>query len=206
LAQDSEFREMFVGRVYKIWAPGCERVYVGSTKQTLANRFRMHKASMTCWQKHRKKYMSSFDILAYNDAEIDLITEEEFNDIQDMRECEKYWISKLDTVNQKRPMCTEEEHRQRKRDNMRKHYDRYRARQKEYSKSYVRIKYQCPHCDAIMRSDDLKRHIKAKHPINGAKTWQRAKKRCPHCDKAVTATNLRRHIKGQHHINGTDGQ
>jgi len=139
---------MFVGRVYKIWAPGCEKVYVGSTIWSLIKRFAKHKKDFKRWQHQKMHYISSFEIIQHSDAEIELLHEDEFESIQELRELEKLWVSKMDTVNRCRPIRTEEELR-------------------EYQKTYYSESVPCPTCGKKLRRDHVLRHTKAKHPING---------------------------------------
>jgi len=152
---------MFVGRVYKIWAPGCEKVYVGSTTKTLARRLAAHKHMMTCWRNGVAGvgYRFSFEILAYEEAQIELIHEDEFENVQELHEYEKQWILKLNTVNTKLPITTQEERKQTKDCYMKT----YRVSHDEHIKVWQRIKKKCPHCDKAVTASNLRRHIKDQH-------------------------------------------
>ncbi len=59
------------GKIYKITSPHTDKIYIGSTIQSLHDRFASHKSVF----KHKKNYTSSFDILQYGDAIIELIEE-----------------------------------------------------------------------------------------------------------------------------------
>ena len=142
----TEMTSTFVGQVYKIWSSECDKCYVGSTKRLLRQRLSKHKEDFRAWQKGKRHYTSSFEIVKYEDAKIELIEEREFGDKQAMLECEKYWIQTLDTVNNRRPIITQDEHK---------------VQKAEYGKN--RSKVSCPHCQHMTRNDHLKRHIGRKH-------------------------------------------
>jgi hypothetical protein len=95
--------EAFIGRIYRISAPGCDRVYVGSTRQTLSTRLSKHQYAMRRWQRGNYPYMTSFVLVGQPDVSIDVIEEEEFQDIQHMRDREAYWIARLPSVNRCTP-------------------------------------------------------------------------------------------------------
>ena len=48
-------------------------------------------------------YVSSFGLVGGPDVEIDLIEEDEYQDLQRMRDKEAYWIGRLPSVNQRMP-------------------------------------------------------------------------------------------------------
>jgi hypothetical protein len=92
---------LFTGRVYQISAPGCEQVYVGSTRLTLARRLSIHYRDMRSYARGSHGFVSSFDVLRPG-AKIELLEEDEF-DLPQLREREAYWITTLDTVNRSMP-------------------------------------------------------------------------------------------------------
>jgi hypothetical protein len=91
--------EAFVGRIYRISAPGIDQVYVGSTRQTLSTRLGKHQYDMRRWQRGTFHYMTSFALLGHPGVSIDTVEEDEYQDIQHMRDREAYWIARLPTVN-----------------------------------------------------------------------------------------------------------
>jgi hypothetical protein len=101
--EDVASPEAFVGRIYRISAPGCDQVYVGSTRQTLSARLIAHQRCMRAWGRNTSKYMTSFALVGLPGASIDLVEEDEYQDIQHMRDREAYWISRLPTVNKYTP-------------------------------------------------------------------------------------------------------
>ncbi len=100
---DPATSETFLGRIYRISAPTCEHVYVGSTKATLAARLGRHRCDYRAFLKGKHHYVSSFDVLAHPGAAIDLMEETEFHDMQQFREREAYWIQRLPSCNRATP-------------------------------------------------------------------------------------------------------
>jgi len=99
-------------KIYKITSPQTDKVYIGSTKQTLKYRFSHHKSGA----KHKGKYYSSFDLIQnYSDCEIELIQEVEV-DQRYIRE--RYWIEFYQDkcVNERIPIRTKEETREHQRE------------------------------------------------------------------------------------------
>ena len=151
---------MFVGRVYKLWAPGCEKVYVGSTISTLIKRFAQHKAHFKLWQNGKKHYMGSVEIIKYEGAQIELLHEDEFENTHELRELERLWADKLSTTNVYRPTRTKADIKQDQKQADARYYERRRRR-------VLATQVQCSTCGQILRQDSMNRHRKAKHPING---------------------------------------
>jgi hypothetical protein len=100
---DPATAETFLGRIYRIFAPGCELVYVGSTKTTLAARLGNHINDHRRFLRGKYNYVSSFHVLDHPGATIDLVEESEFHDMQQLREREAYWIQRLPSCNRCTP-------------------------------------------------------------------------------------------------------
>ena len=100
---DPATSETFLGRIYRISAPGCEHVYVGSTKLTLAARLGRHRRDHRTFLRGDYHYVSSFDVMEHPGAIIDLLEEKEFHDMQQFREREAYWIQRLPICNRATP-------------------------------------------------------------------------------------------------------
>ena len=66
-------------RIYCIRSNQTDNVYIGSTDQTLNQRFSVHKSFYKRWRNGNPKYISSYEILKYNDTWIELLEEDEAN-------------------------------------------------------------------------------------------------------------------------------
>jgi len=63
------------GKIYVIKSYCTNNVYIGSTTQTLIRRFKDHKYMLNHYRKTGERYHSSFKILEYKDAYIEIIEE-----------------------------------------------------------------------------------------------------------------------------------
>jgi hypothetical protein len=100
---DEATPESFLGRIYRISAPTCDKVYVGSTRTTLATRLGRHRRDMRGYKRGTYHYVSSFDVLEHPGATIDLLEEAEYHDVQQFREREAYWITRHASCNRVMP-------------------------------------------------------------------------------------------------------
>jgi hypothetical protein len=185
---DADCDTKFVGRVYRIWSPQTDLVYIGSTRTTLEHRFCTHKSEMRRWQLGiDKRYTSSYEIMKHCDAQIELIHEDYFGDTLQLREMEKYWVEKSNAVNKRRPVRTREEHviderkriqteehrvqnlrnnkkwRQHNHERYREQQRRWREQNKEHLRAYYGTKVPCPFCGKVMQKNSLCLHKKRKH-------------------------------------------
>ena len=92
---------LFTGRVYQISNPTSSKVYVGSTRLTLARRLGLHYRDMRSHARGSHGFVSSFELLGPG-ATIELLEEDEF-DLPLLREREAYWKKTLNTVNRCMP-------------------------------------------------------------------------------------------------------
>ena len=79
-----------IGRIYIIRSKQIDKVYVGSTFETLNERFRLHKLKQDC---------TSVEILKYPDATIELLECYECENDEELRKREGYYIRQHDCVN-----------------------------------------------------------------------------------------------------------
>jgi hypothetical protein len=128
------------GRIYKISAPGCDTVYVGSTRQTLRQRLSHHRYDRRRWQRSAGHFMSSYEVLAHPGAEIHLLEEGEFTK-QHLREREAHYIQSLPSVNRCMPGRS----------------------QAESQRIYHARKVACPTCGTHVRRDSLKEHNRSRN-------------------------------------------
>lgn len=82
------------GRIYKIISNQTQKIYIGSTILPINFRFGQHKDK---WRGYLNKskgatYLSSFEIIQYDDAQVILIEEYENIIRKELRIREQYWI------------------------------------------------------------------------------------------------------------------
>ena len=73
------------GKIYRITSASTDLVYIGSTKKSLGIRFSGHKCSYAKWLNDSCNYMSSYKILAFPDAKIELVENFTCDDTQELR-------------------------------------------------------------------------------------------------------------------------
>jgi hypothetical protein len=86
-------------KIYAIRSHQTENVYIGSTAQTLSQRFSGHRRSYKKFLNNEYCYMTSFEILQYDDAYIELIEAFSCNIVEELRKKEGEYIRKMDCVN-----------------------------------------------------------------------------------------------------------
>ncbi|CAM9745242.1 unnamed protein product, partial [Ectocarpus fasciculatus] len=55
--------------IYKLTSPSTNKIYIGSTAQKISDRMAKHKY---CYKKN-KTYLTAFELLSYDDCEIEII-------------------------------------------------------------------------------------------------------------------------------------
>ena len=61
------------GKIYKICSKYTELPYIGSTIQELAARLNNHQSNLKCYKNGTRRYCSSYEVVQYADAWIELI-------------------------------------------------------------------------------------------------------------------------------------
>ena len=90
---------MIIGKIYSIRSHQTSDIYIGSTTQQLCRRFTNHKAHYKQWLNGQISYTTSFSILEYDDAYIELIEETEFKSKDELRQREGHYIRNTNCVN-----------------------------------------------------------------------------------------------------------
>ena len=73
-----------IGRIYRILSSESDGVYVGSTIEQLKTRFSKHKHSYKRYLDGRGKFCTSYEIVKFTDAKIELVHEGLFDSKRDM--------------------------------------------------------------------------------------------------------------------------
>jgi predicted GIY-YIG superfamily endonuclease len=87
-----------IGRVYRICSDSTPLVYIGSTTQTLEQRFKNHQSGYDSWlgslgRGLMRNYISSYEIFKWGDARIELIETMQFKPLSKLRKREYELIS-----------------------------------------------------------------------------------------------------------------
>ena len=77
-----------IGRIYRIVSSECDGCYIGSTTQQLNMRLNMHKNDYRRYLTGKPIYITSFEVIKFADASIELIHEGVFDNKEDLRRLE----------------------------------------------------------------------------------------------------------------------
>ena len=100
-----------IGRIYKIVSSECDGCYIGSTMTQLSIRFSEHKAHYKKYLYGKSNYYSSFEVLKFADASIELVHEGVFDNKKDMVQLEGEMIRTTpNAVNERVAGRTKREH------------------------------------------------------------------------------------------------
>ena len=176
-------------KIYYIWSPSTEDIYIGSTTMNLKQRLADHNSKAKKFNEKKNCRISSNDICKYGDAEIELI--EEYEDITDeeLRIIENIYINNCDeAINKNRSHRTEDEkisqkakhnekhNKKNKDDGYFKNYyqankERLAQKQKEYRKQKNEESRKNAHLNKI--KDMLENMNKLNKPIYDKRTLQK---------------------------------
>ncbi len=186
---DAIQKKKIVGRIYKITSEQTPWVYYGSTTKILSQRFANHKKKFDYYSKGTYHYVTSFEILKYGDAIIQLISEDNYNNKQELARAEGIVIgSNADAVNKivagrtdkeygklyhenhkeqihERQRTYHKEHREHILARRKIYYEQNKAKFKEYRdqhKEHYAERIQCDVCSCSVMKILIARHNKTK--------------------------------------------
>jgi len=87
------------GFIYVIRSKQTTNVYYGSTDETLDRRLQKHKAGYTMYLKGNNHYITSYELIQYDDAYIELVEIVEYEDKEELKKREGYYIQNNECVN-----------------------------------------------------------------------------------------------------------
>ena len=97
-------------KIYKLVSNETDDIYVGSTVQSLYKRKHSHKSSYKRWMGAKPVYMTSYELVKYDDCDIILLEECNCDNKIQLHARERYWIEKLNCVNKIVPTRTRKEY------------------------------------------------------------------------------------------------
>jgi len=167
------------GKIYRIWSLDTDKIYIGSTCDTLSNRFCSHKSCYKSWKNGKGQFYSSFnlfDLVGVDNCKIELehnfvcdsktkLNKEEgriqrlYKDIivnKDIagRTLEEY---RQDHIQYQKEY--QKEYRQDNKEKKKEYNDIYRQNNKEELNEKKKQKYKCD-CGNIYSHADKARHLK----------------------------------------------
>ena len=124
------------GKIYAIRSHQTDNIYIGSTCSPLYKRFYDHKANYK--SKKNKINYSSFKIVKYDDAYIELLEEYPCNSKEELNKKEGEYIRSMDCVNKEIAGRTEKEYKEENKEHYKQLSKKYRKENKEHLKEYIK--------------------------------------------------------------------
>ena len=150
-------------KIYKIVSSQTDKVYIGSTaKDKLCQRMAQHRANYKSYLNKKYHYVTSFEIIKYDDAEIILIEVFPCNTKDELHKRERYWIENTQNyINKHIPTRTDSEYYQTIKDDINE--KRRENGHQLYMKDHRRGKVFDCECGGKTALQHKKRHEKSKH-------------------------------------------
>ena len=147
--------------VYRIWSPSSTLEYYGSTTQTLSQRLGGHARNHRKWQAGKYHYVSSFEVLRFPDARIELveIVDTKLKSILQARE--GYYIRNFECVNKNVAGRTQAEWYVDNRETILQKQNTYKATHRAEIAVRDGVKVECP-CGTTCEKLHLSVHKKSK--------------------------------------------
>jgi hypothetical protein len=129
------------GKIYKLISNQTDKIYIGSTCQSLCKRYGDHNSHYRYWKKTNNNYVTSFEIIQYDDCDIILLENYSCQNKNELHAKERHWIEQLDCVNKIVPTRTQSEYQNDNNDQI-KEYDknRYYNEKKNNEKYQEKVK------------------------------------------------------------------
>ena len=129
-----------LSKIYKLWSPSTNLIYIGSTTQTIAQRLAEHLAVYRRYKNNKGYFITSFKILECEDYKIELIENYSCNNKEQLHKKEGEYIRSLDCVNKKIEGRTkkeyEKDYKEKNKEKRDKYLIEYTKKNKEKIKTY----------------------------------------------------------------------
>ena len=154
------------GKIYKLYSPTKNIVYYGSTAEKyLSRRFHKHLAHYKRYKNGKIGYTTSFDVLECEDYKIELLEEVSCNNVEQLRERERYYIENNECVNKNIPNQTQKEWRNNNEDYRKSYEKKWRENNKDHIIDHRKEKVICE-CGCEITRGNLSTHKKSPKHIN----------------------------------------
>ena len=152
------------GKIYKLWSPSTGLTYIGSTCQSIAMRLAGHVRSKKCHDSGKSlNYLTSYEILDYNDYRIDLLEEYPCENRMQLNKREGEIITQIDCINKNIAGRTQKQYYEDNKEKIKQYYEDNKETLNKQSKQYRERtgrskQIPCSLCGRILRTDKMKRH------------------------------------------------
>jgi hypothetical protein len=161
------------GKIYKLWSPQGNEIYIGSTTQPLYKRLYSHKSHHKDYNTCSSKYLFE----NYDNVKIELIQEYPCNNKMELAKKEGQFIRENnECLNRRIAGRTPKEYNEDNKEDVKEYKKEYRENNKEYIKEYAKEwyekvakqrrneKFNCE-CGSVIRIGDKASHLKTKKHI-----------------------------------------
>jgi hypothetical protein len=149
------------GKIYCIRSHQTDDIYIGSTTQELSMRMAGHRKDYKRWKEGKKCYISSYELLQYDDCYIELIEECPCNSKMELERREGKLIRELDCINKCIAGRTKKEYAEEHKENIAQYDKQYRKANKERISQHRNEKLTCE-CGSVYSRTNKVRHERTK--------------------------------------------
>lgn len=190
------------GKIYKLWSFQTDKIYIGSTCQTLSQRIGKHRATYRSYLNGNGNYVTSFELIKFDDCKIELLENVKCNDKYELLKIEGKYIRKMNCVNKCIAGRMKFEWYQDNRDKICEQRKHYRQDNKERKSAYDKKYYQN---NKERKSEQRKQYYlnnkeKLSEQMKQYRQSNKEKVACE-CGSEVTKLNLKRHTISKKHQN-----
>lgn len=180
------------GKIYKIESLQTDKIYIGSTTQKLCQRLAKHREDF----KRKSFYLTAYEILEYEDANIVLIENCPCDSKEELHAREAFWIKEMKDVcvNKFIPCRTKKEWRKDNAEKIKQDRQKYKA---NGSKALSDKIYREKHMEQIKAN-------KARYYQENKHLWENKSKQtihCDACDQDISLPKFKRHTQTKKHQN-----
>jgi hypothetical protein len=169
------------GKIYKLISDDTDKIYIGSTTSDLSKRIYEHKVSLKRWKNKTGPYITSFEIMKYDNYEMILIEDYPCDNRNQLYSRERYWMDKFKGIcvnkcmyrggNRKETwLAYANSHKE----EQKIYYEENKKKIYEKSKEKRKIKITCS-CGSIFPKCRKSEHVKTKKHINHMKQIEELK-------------------------------
>ena len=196
-------------KIYKLWSPSQNLVYIGSTTQKLSQRKTKHVSDFKSWQNGKKNFVTSFTILECEDNRIELIENYPCNSREELLKREGYYIKELDCVNKCVSGRTQKEYREEHKEELAKKHKEWRQNNKEEILKKKKEYYQDNKEELAKKhkeyrnehKEELAKKNKEYRIDNKEEISKRGKEKITcECGSILRKTDLERHKRSKRHL------
>ena len=197
------------GKIYCIRSHQTDDIYIGSTIQPLARRMGNHRKEYKHWLNNNWTYITSFDLLKYEDCYIELLEDYPCQTRNQLDRCEGEYIRRMKCVNKRVAGRTTKEYREDNKEKIKEYAKNYREDNKEKIKEYFQnnkeklLEYRKKYSKEwyINNKDKRKQYYKKYSENNRDKLNEHSKKYKENNREKIKQQNRKSYINNKEKIN-----